>query len=365
MRKQFAQWALAGLSLSLPLQALSPGDSVALEAVSSADFIQGEAPGEWKEGEVYIFECWATWCGPCIAAIPHVDELFDTFHEEGLHIYGMNVWEEGKEKVSGFVEKKGDGMSYPVAYVGRGGAFEESWLKAAGVTGIPHAFVVKNGKLLFTTHPASLHEDTIKGLLAGGDEETAVIEKVLQEQKNKELVTEKIKAFRLASKDNDLAAMQAAYDAIAELSPGAPYLPSFQLDLKIAAEDWSAAAELLANMDEAAGSMVARQLAFQYDDPEGEVIPDSLRKAILQKVQAAKAPHFYDGPITARLQWLLGDKELAKETATGITSDKVPAGVIEDFAGSFATDTPHSLQDFSKALNLAMREQQAQKAAEQ
>ena len=50
---------------------------------------------------------------------------------------------------------------YPVAYTGPDSAFEKDWLKAGGVRGIPHAFVVKNGKLLFTTHPKQLTDQLV------------------------------------------------------------------------------------------------------------------------------------------------------------------------------------------------------------
>lgn len=164
---------------------LKPGDAVKSDAIGAATFIKGEAPKEWEQDKLYILECWATWCGPCIAAIPHVNGLYTEFKDKGLRVYGMNVWEDDKGKVEEFVKTKGDGMAYPVAYVGKGGVFENEWLKAAGVNGIPHAFVVKNGKLLFSSHPAGLTKEMIGDLLAGGDKEAAVV-KTQQEAGAKE-----------------------------------------------------------------------------------------------------------------------------------------------------------------------------------
>lgn len=50
----------------------------------------------------------------------------------GLVVSGINVWEDGRDKVAEFVKNKGDGMSYNVAYTGKGGAFETEWLNLAG-----------------------------------------------------------------------------------------------------------------------------------------------------------------------------------------------------------------------------------------
>ena len=54
---------------------LVPGSQVNLAAVSKVDWVQGEGPTAFEPGKVYVFECWATWCGPCVALIPHVNHL--------------------------------------------------------------------------------------------------------------------------------------------------------------------------------------------------------------------------------------------------------------------------------------------------
>lgn len=166
-------------------QTLKPGDMVKPDAVAAAEFLQGTAPKEWEKDKVYILECWATWCGPCVAAIPHMNELHKKYGEKGLRVIGMNVWEEEKEKVVAFLKEKGDGMAYPVAFVNET-AFAKEWLEAGGVEGIPHAFVVKNGKLLFSTHPASLKDETIEALLEGGEKEAKVLAARAEEAKAEE-----------------------------------------------------------------------------------------------------------------------------------------------------------------------------------
>ena len=63
---------------------LVPGSEVNLAAVTNADWVQGEGPTAFEPGKVYVFECWATWCGPCVALIPHVNHLHKKYYVKGL-----------------------------------------------------------------------------------------------------------------------------------------------------------------------------------------------------------------------------------------------------------------------------------------
>lgn len=129
---------------------------------------------QWYKGEpvtlddkgTYIVECWATWCGPCIAAFPHLSELAKA-NEGKATVIGVNVWEKKKpEEVKTFVEGQGDKMSYRVAADGEG-IIAKNWLQAAGQTGIPCAFVVSKGKLAWIGHPASLDQPLLTSIIDG------------------------------------------------------------------------------------------------------------------------------------------------------------------------------------------------------
>lgn len=180
--------ALVGISTAAELNS---GDPVDVATISSAKFLQGEAFEAWEPGKLYMLECWATWCGPCIAAIPHVNQLHEKYHEKGLRVIGMNVWDKDEDEVQKFISGKGDGMSYPIAYVERGGRFETEVLTPAGVQGIPHALLIQDGKLLIGTHPSMLKDELIETLLKGGDDAESALKSMVDAERAQREAAEK------------------------------------------------------------------------------------------------------------------------------------------------------------------------------
>ncbi len=219
---------------------LVPGSEVNLAAIMKADWIQGEGPTAFEPGKVYVFECWATWCPPCVALIPHLNELHEKYYDKGLRVHGMNSWEEDREKVVNYVAAKGEGMSYPVAYTNKS-AFQTEWLEAAGVQAIPHAFVVRNGKLLLATEAVRLTDSLIELMLSGdeGAEQAAAKIKAAHDARGKtdELSQEIYSAKR--AKDAEL--MAEKINEVETLDPDHPNLSVWKLELLIVRKQWQAA----------------------------------------------------------------------------------------------------------------------------
>jgi thiol-disulfide isomerase/thioredoxin len=53
-----------------------------------------------------LLDFWATWCGPCIKAFPHMDKVSKEYADKGLVVYGVSIDEQGARKVKPFWEKR-------------------------------------------------------------------------------------------------------------------------------------------------------------------------------------------------------------------------------------------------------------------
>ena len=352
------------LAAALPAFAQKAGDSVTPDALGKLEWVQGTAPTAWEPGKVYILECWATWCGPCLAAIPHVDELYDKYKEKGLRVIGVNVWEDGKDKVETFVKGKGDGMSYPVAYTGKGGVFETDWLKPAGVGGIPHAFVVKDGKVLVGTHPMQLSEKVIEALLEGGEAETKALEGLKDIKRKQEETAKAAQAFRQASAKKDTAGMEAALADLKKADAESRMLPALELDLLIAKGDWTTAESTLAKLaGDPNTAMIVTATAQKLSQlPDA---PESFRKAVATTLakQLEKGGHAMQFQILAKTQWLAGDKDAAKASikrsvewtkAPENAKSQLPSAPFEKFAEALDKDELPTDEQFSGWMRESM-----------
>lgn len=144
--------ALCAATWGASAQQLKVGDAAPELRVQS--FLKGEPVTAFKPGHVYVVEFWATWCGPCIAGIPHLAELQEKYAGRAT-IIGVSTDRDPESKVRQFVRGRRD-MSYTVAYNGNGTA-QQKWFAAAGLRGIPSAFIVDGqGKIAWIGHPMAM-----------------------------------------------------------------------------------------------------------------------------------------------------------------------------------------------------------------
>ena len=79
----------------------------------------GEVTRAGRRNRIVVVEFWATWCGPCIQAIPHNNELAARYRDRGVVLFGACTG--GREETMEAVAR-GAGAAYPTAVAGPGTA---------------------------------------------------------------------------------------------------------------------------------------------------------------------------------------------------------------------------------------------------
>ena len=90
------------LSQTLGLQTLPEGTKVPDFELESTDGTMVRLSS--FQGKVVFLNFWATWCPPCRAEMPSMQELYDQFSDKGLVMLAVDL-QESKEKVTAFMLK--------------------------------------------------------------------------------------------------------------------------------------------------------------------------------------------------------------------------------------------------------------------
>lgn len=90
-------WITPARALDFGLQApeISPQ-----ELISGGE---GNFDASVLEGKAVVLEFWATWCGPCVDAIPHWNQLVEEFADE--NVVFLSITDEGRRTVRRFLKK--------------------------------------------------------------------------------------------------------------------------------------------------------------------------------------------------------------------------------------------------------------------
>jgi len=137
-------------------------------SLSISKWLKGESISEFKKGQIYVVEFWATWCKPCIAGMPHLSELAQKYKKD-VTVIGVDVYEKSETSLSvieSFVAGMGNKMNYHVA-VEKDKLMAQDWLSAYHMRGIPAAFVIdRSGRIAWIGMPVNL-DKVLPQVIAG------------------------------------------------------------------------------------------------------------------------------------------------------------------------------------------------------
>lgn len=115
------------------------------------------------KGKVVLIDFWATWCGPCVAEMPRLKELYEKHHAKGFEIVGVSLDDE-PESVTEFVKESA--LPWPQIYSAdkKEREFDHPLVKRYGIQAIPTMFLIDAaGNVVSTTlYGERLEEEVAK-----------------------------------------------------------------------------------------------------------------------------------------------------------------------------------------------------------
>ncbi|MFT5680450.1 MAG: thiol-disulfide isomerase/thioredoxin [Myxococcota bacterium] len=109
------------------------------------------SPVEVAKDGIVVIELWATWCGPCIEAMPHLSELAE--HYSG-QVDVAAISDESVRTVRSFMARRDD-FAFSTGVDPSGGT-TRGYQAIDGATGIPRSYIVDDGEVVWSGHPMKI-----------------------------------------------------------------------------------------------------------------------------------------------------------------------------------------------------------------
>ena len=99
---------------------------------------------EQYRGKVVLLDFWAVWCGPCIAEMPNVKKVYDTYKDDGFDIIGISL-DTDEKRLRDYLKEN----EIPWRQVFSGKGWNSPVSRQYGIRGIPAPWLIdRYGKLI-------------------------------------------------------------------------------------------------------------------------------------------------------------------------------------------------------------------------
>lgn len=133
--------AVPSLSQSAAQSAKADDELKPLPVMNLQDFDGKPVKAENLKARVYVFDFWATWCGPCLLEIPVWNRLQEKYADQGLKVIGVTLASGDAAEVKPFVMRRN--MKYTVLLGDDDQAYE------LDIPGFPTTYVVTSDLKIF------------------------------------------------------------------------------------------------------------------------------------------------------------------------------------------------------------------------
>ncbi|RKU29952.1 hypothetical protein C6499_07735 [Candidatus Poribacteria bacterium] len=99
---------------------------------------------EEYRGKVVLLDFWAVWCGPCIAEMPNVKKVYDTYKDEGFDIIGISL-DTNEDRLRDYLKEN----DIPWRQVFSGKGWQSPIAQQYGIRAIPAPWLIdRDGTLI-------------------------------------------------------------------------------------------------------------------------------------------------------------------------------------------------------------------------